>query len=229
MTTPLPHVLIVEDERPLLRALAMNLEARGYRVTEAHTAARGLAAAATGDVDLVLLDLGLPDVGGLEVIRAVRAYSQIPIIVLSARTGSTDKIAALDLGADDCVTKPFSIEELMARLRAAARRVSTAESPRLVQVGQVSIDLDAMTATRGDGERVHLTPTEWHLLQVLVARPGKLVTGRTLLTELRGSPDHTDPSYLRIYIGQLRRKLEPDPGRPRHLLTEPGMGYRFQP
>jgi two-component system KDP operon response regulator KdpE len=229
MTTPLPHVLIVEDERPLLRALAMNLEARGYRVTEAHTAARGLAAAATGEVDLVLLDLGLPDVGGLEVIRAVRAYSQIPIIVLSARTGSTDKIAALDLGADDYVTKPFSIDELMARLRAAARRVSTAESPRLVQVGQVSIDLDAMTATRGDGERVHLTPTEWHLLQVLVARPGKLVTGRTLLTELRGSPDHTDPSYLRIYIGQLRRKLEPDPGRPRHLLTEPGMGYRFQP
>jgi two-component system KDP operon response regulator KdpE len=135
----------------------------------------------------------------------------------------------LDLGADDYVTKPFSIDELMARLRAAARRVNTAESPRLVAVGQVSIDLDAMTATRTDGERVHLTPTEWHVLQVLLARPGKLVTGRTLLTELRGSPDHTDPSYLRIYIGQLRRKLEPDPGRPRHLLTEPGMGYRFQP
>jgi two-component system, OmpR family, KDP operon response regulator KdpE len=229
MTAPLPHVLIVEDERPLLRALAMNLEARGYRVSEAPTAASGLAAVATGEVDLVLLDLGLPDVGGLEVIRAVRAYSQIPIIVLSARTGSTDKIAALDLGADDYVTKPFSIDELMARLRAAARRVSTAESPRLVEVGQVSVDLDAMTATRADGERVHLTPTEWHLLQVLLARPGKLVTGRTLLTELRGSPDHTDPSYLRIYIGQLRRKLEPDPGRPRHLLTEPGMGYRFQP
>jgi two-component system KDP operon response regulator KdpE len=229
MTASLPHVLIVEDERPLLRALAMNLEARGYRVSEAHTAARGLAAAATGEVDLVLLDLGLPDVGGLEVIRAVRAYSQMPIIVLSARTGSTDKVAALDLGADDYVTKPFSIDELMARLRAAARRVNTAESPRLVAVGQVSIDLDAMTATRTDGERVHLTPTEWHVLQVLLARPGKLVTGRTLLTELRGSPDHTDPSYLRIYIGQLRRKLEPDPGRPRHLLTEPGMGYRFQP
>ncbi|MDT4996243.1 MAG: two-component system, OmpR family, operon response regulator KdpE [Pseudonocardiales bacterium] len=229
MTAPLPRVLIVEDDRPLLRALAMNLEARGYQVTEANTAAKGLAAAATGDIDLVLLDLGLPDVGGLEVIRAVRAYSQVPIIVLSARTGSTDKVAALDLGADDYVTKPFSIDELMARLRAATRRVNVAEPPHAVQVGKVSVDLDAMTATHADGERVHLTPTEWHLLQVLVNRPGKLVTGRTLLTELRGSPDHTDPSYLRIYVGQLRRKLEPDPARPRHLLTEPGMGYRFQP
>jgi two-component system KDP operon response regulator KdpE len=178
---------------------------------------------------VILLDLGLPDVSGLEVIRAVRAYATTPIIVLSARTGSGDKVAALDLGADDYVTKPFSIDELLARLRAATRRASTAGPPPVVQVGDVSVDLDATTATRKDGERVHLTPTEWHLLETLLRQPGKLVTGRSLLTQLRGTPDHTDPSYLRIYMGQLRRKLEPEPSRPRFLITEPGMGYRFQP
>jgi two-component system KDP operon response regulator KdpE len=159
----------------------------------------------------------------------VRAYASTPIIVLSARTGSSDKVAALDLGADDYVTKPFSIDELLARLRAATRRVTPLDGPRVVQVGTASIDLDAKTATGPDGERVHLTPTEWHLLEALLRQPGKLVTGRALLTELRGGPDHTDPSYLRIYVGQLRRKLEPEPSRPRHLITEPGMGYRFQP
>jgi two-component system, OmpR family, KDP operon response regulator KdpE len=223
------RVLIVEDERPLLRALAMNVTARGYEVTEADTGAKALAAAATGEHDVILLDLGLPDVSGLEVIRAVRAYATTPIIVLSARTGSGDKVAALDLGADDYVTKPFSIDELLARLRAATRRASTAGPPPVVQVGDVSVDLDATTATRKDGERVHLTPTEWHLLETLLRQPGKLVTGRSLLTQLRGTPDHTDPSYLRIYMGQLRRKLEPEPSRPRFLITEPGMGYRFQP
>ncbi len=223
------RVLVVDDERPLLRALAMNLTARGYEVTEADTAARALAAAATGEHDVVLLDLGLPDLGGLEVIRAIRAYATVPIIVLSARTGSSDKVAALDLGADDYVTKPFSIEELLARVRAATRRASPAEQRPTVRIGGVTIDLDATTATRDDGSRIHLTPTEWHLLEALVTQPGKLVTGRTLLTRLRGTPDHTDPSYLRIYVGQLRRKLEPEPSRPRHLLTEPGMGYRFQP
>ena len=223
------RVLIVEDERPLLRALAMNLTARGYEVTEAETGTRALTAAATTVPDVILLDLGLPDVSGLDVIRAVRQYAATPIIVLSARTGSSDKVTALDLGADDYVTKPFSIEELLARLRAATRRAGTADVPLVVPVGTSLVDLDAKTVTDAEGERVHLTPTEWHLLEMLVRAPGKLVTGRALLTELRGKPDHTDPSYLRIYMAQLRRKLEPEPSRPRHLLTEPGMGYRFQP
>lgn len=223
------RVLIVEDERPLRRALAMNLTARGYEVTEADTATTALGAASTGEQDVILLDLGLPDLSGMDVIRAVRAYASTPIIVLSARTGSSDKVAALDIGADDYVTKPFSIDELLARLRAATRRAVPLDGPRVIEVGTASIDLDAKTATGADGERIHLTPTEWQLLEALVRHPGKLVTGRTLLTELRGGPDHTDPSYLRIYVGQLRRKLEPEPSRPRHLITEPGMGYRFQP
>ncbi len=223
------RVLIVEDERPLRRALAMNLTARGYDVAEADTGTAALSAAAGTEHDVILLDLGLPDLSGMDVIRAVRAYASTPIIVLSARTGSSDKVAALDLGADDYITKPFSIDELLARLRAATRRVTPLDGPRVVQVGTASIDLDAKTATRPDGGRVHLTPTEWHLLEALLRQPGKLVTGRALLTELRGGPDHTDPSYLRIYVGQLRRKLEPEPSRPRHLITEPGMGYRFQP
>jgi two-component system KDP operon response regulator KdpE len=226
------RVLVVEDERALLRALAMNLTARGYEVIEADTGTKALTAAAATEPDVILLDLGLPDVSGLDVIRGVRAYTTTPIVVLSARTGSSDKVTALDLGADDYVTKPFSIEELLARLRAAIRRVPVAgvdEAPELVQVGTAQIDLGAKTATGPDGERIHLTPTEWHLLEVLVRRPGKLVTGKALLTEVRGTPEHTDPSYLRIYLAQLRRKLEPEPSRPQHLITEPGMGYRFQP
>jgi two-component system KDP operon response regulator KdpE len=223
------RVLIVDDERSLLRALAMNLVARGYTVAEADTGTKALTAAAESEPDVILLDLGLPDVSGLDVIRGVREYSATPIIVLSARAGSADKVQALDLGADDYVTKPFSMEELLARLRAATRRASTTETPLPVTVGEVQIDLGAKTATGRDGERIHLTPTEWHLLEMLLRHPGKLITGRALLTELRGAPEHTDPSYLRIYMAQLRRKLEPEPSRPRHLITEPGMGYRFQP
>ncbi|HKC29192.1 MAG TPA: winged helix-turn-helix domain-containing protein, partial [Jatrophihabitans sp.] len=160
----------------------------------------------------------------------VRSDSQTPILVLSARTGSTDKVTALDLGADDYVTKPFSIEELLARLRAITRR-STREDDvaPLTQIGEVTVDVVAKTAQDASGERVHFTPTEWHLLEALLRQPGRLVTGRELLTLLRGSPDHTDPSYLRIYVAQLRRKLEPEPSRPRHIITEPGMGYRYQP
>jgi two-component system KDP operon response regulator KdpE len=223
------RVLIVDDERPLLRALAMNLTARGFDVTEADTGTRALSAAAAREPDVILLDLGLPDISGLDVIRAIRDYSSTPIIVLSARTGSSDKVAALDLGADDYVTKPFSIDELLARLRAATRRASVNETVALVQIGSSTVDLNAKMVTDAAGERVHLTPTEWHLLEALTRQPGKLVTGRALLTELRGTPEHTDPSYLRIYMAQLRRKLETEPGRPRHLITEPGMGYRFQP
>lgn len=223
------RVLIVEDERALLRALAMNLTARGYEVTEAESGTRALSAAAAVEHDVIVLDLGLPDISGLDVIKGVRAYATTPIIVLSARTGTGDKVAALDLGADDYVTKPFSIDELLARLRAAGRRAGTNDSQDIVRIGTSQVDLGAKTVTAADGSSVHLTPTEWHLLEALVRRPGKLVTGRSLLTELRGGPDHTDPSYLRIYIAALRRKLEAEPSRPRHLITEPGMGYRFQP
>lgn len=223
------HVLVVDDERGLLRALAMNLVARGYTVTEADSGTKALTAAASGDADVVVLDLGLPDISGLDVIRAIRGYAPTPIIVLSARTGSGDKVQALDLGADDYVTKPFSMEELLARIRAATRRASGADAATTVTVGEVTVDLAAKTATGPDGQRIHLTPTEWHLLEQLLRRPGKLVTRRVLLTELRGAPEHTDPSYLRIYMAQLRRKLEPEPNRPRYLITEPGMGYRFQP
>jgi two-component system KDP operon response regulator KdpE len=222
-------VLIVEDERALLRALAMNLTARGYEVTEADSGTRAMAELASSEFDVIVLDLGLPDLSGLDVIKGVRKYAATPIIVLSARTGTSDKVAALDLGADDYVTKPFSIDELLARLRSATRRSSAGEPTDVVPVGTTSVDLGAKTVTAADGSPVHLTPTEWHLLEALLRRPGKLVTGRALLTELRGSPDHTDPSYLRIYIAALRRKLEPEPARPRHLITEPGMGYRFQP
>jgi two-component system, OmpR family, KDP operon response regulator KdpE len=223
------RVLIVEDERPLLRALAMNLVARGYAVTEAETGTRALTALADDRHDAIVLDLGLPDMSGVDVIRAVRAYSATPIIVLSARSGSSDKVEALDLGADDYVTKPFSMDELLARLRATSRRVAAVDEPLVATVGSVTIDLALTTAVDAAGQPVHLTPTEWKILDVLLRRPGKLVTSDTLLTAVRGSSEHTDPSYLRIYLAQLRRKLEPEPGRPRHLVTEPGMGYRYRP
>ncbi len=223
------RVLVVEDERPLLRALAMNLVARGYAVTEAETGTRALTALADHRHDVVVLDLGLPDMSGADVIRAVREYSSTPIIVLSARSGSADKVEALDLGADDYVTKPFSMEELLARLRATSRRAATPDETVVATVGTVEIDLGLSTATAADGTPVHLTPTEWKILDVLLRRPGKLVSSDTLLTAVRGSSEHTDPSYLRIYLAQLRRKLEPEPSRPRYLITEPGMGYRYRP
>jgi two-component system, OmpR family, KDP operon response regulator KdpE len=223
------RVLIVEDERALLRALAMNLVARGYAVTEADTGTRALTALAEQKHDVILLDLGLPDISGVEVIRAVRSYSTTPIIVLSARSDSADKVEALDLGADDYVTKPFSMDELLARLRASSRRVVTTDEDVAVTLGEIRIDLGLTTATAADGTSVHLTPTEWKILDVLLRRPGRLVSGDTLLTAVRGSSEHTDPSYLRIYLAQLRRKLEPEPSRPRYLITESGMGYRYLP
>jgi two-component system KDP operon response regulator KdpE len=222
-------VLIVEDERPLLRALAMNLVARGYAVTEVDNGARALTALADHEHDAFVLDLGLPDMSGLEVIRAVREIASTPIIVLSARNGSSDKVEALDLGADDYVTKPFSMDELLARLRATSRRAGPPDEPVVAQVGTVRIDLGMTTAADDTGKPVHLTPSEWKLLGVLLRRPGKLVSNDTLLTAVRGSAEHTDPSYLRIYFAQLRRKLEPEPSRPRYLITEPGMGYRYRP
>jgi two-component system, OmpR family, KDP operon response regulator KdpE len=224
------RVLLVEDERLLRRALAMNLSARGWQVTEAADGTTGLAAAASTDPQVVVLDLGLPDLDGVDVVRGIRAWSTTPILVLSARTDSLDKVKALDAGADDYVTKPFDVDELLARLRAVTRRGATTTTPgSTVVVGDVTVDLDATTATHADGTTVRLTPTEWRLLAELVRVPGRLVSGPALLRALRGSPDHTDPSYLRIYVAQLRRKLEPDPAHPRHLITEPGMGYRFVP
>ncbi len=227
------RVLIVEDEPQMLRALKLNLSARGYDVSTAEDGTEALQSFATGSPDIVVLDLGLPDIDGLDVIRAIRLDSATPILVLSARTGSSDKVAALDLGADDFVTKPFDMNELLARLRAATRRSSGDPARAVVVFGPATVDLDAKTAHRDDdpaGRRaVHLTPTEWQLLEVLLRQPGRLVTQRQLLTRVRGNPEHTDASYLRIYMAQLRKKLETEPGRPRHLLTEPGMGYRFTP
>jgi len=223
------RVLIVEDEQSLSRALAMNLVARGYAVTEADSGARALTALADHEHDAIVLDLGLPDISGVEIIRKVRETATTPIIVLSARSGSADKVEALDLGADDYVTKPFSMDELLARLRATSRRAAPPDEPVVAHVGTVRIDLGVTTATDETGKPVHLTPNEWKLLGILLRRPGQLVSNDTLLTAVRGSAEHTDPSYLRIYFAQLRRKLEPEPSRPKYLITEPGMGYRFRP
>jgi two-component system KDP operon response regulator KdpE len=222
------RVLVVEDEPQMLRALHLNLTARGYDVVTAEDGTTALNEHAIREPDVIVLDLGLPDIDGFDVIRAIRTSSQVPIVVLSARIGSSDKVNALDLGADDFVTKPFDMDELLARLRAATRR-GLPEPARRGQVafGSAAVDLDAKSVQR-DGVDVHLTPTEWHLLEVLLRNPGKLITQRHLLIALRGQPDHTDPSYLRIYMAQLRKKLEAEPARPQHLLTEPGLGYRFR-
>jgi two-component system KDP operon response regulator KdpE len=227
------RVLLVEDEPEMRRALAMNLTARGYQVSTAADGADALNQAAAASPDVMVLDLGLPDLDGMDIIRAIRAYSRTPIVVLSGRTSSGDKVDALEAGADDYVTKPFNVNELVARLRAATRRASATDSSSVVMVGETSIDLAAKTAERagpdGQAEKVALTPNEWRLLAVLLTHPGRLIPQAVLLAELRGEQGYTNSSYLRIYIAQLRRKLEPEPGHPRHLITEPGMGYRFQP
>jgi len=226
------RVLVVDDEPQIRRVLTLNLSTRGYDVTAAQDGTQALLEASRHPPDVVLLDLGLPDIDGLQVIRELRTWTTTPIVVLSARTGSEDKVRALDLGADDYVQKPFDMAELLARLRAATRRVPPAPVSGQIRLGPSTVDLVAKTVERDDedGRRtIHLTPTEWHLLEILLRRPGALVTQRQLLTELRGSPDHTDHSYLRIYMAQLRRKLEDTPSRRRHLLTEPSLGYRFAP
>jgi two-component system KDP operon response regulator KdpE len=226
-------VLVVEDDPEMQRALALNLTARGYLVTTATDGTQALNEAAAVAPDVIVLDMGLPDLDGMDVIRAIRGYTRTPIVVLSGRAGSGDKVDALEAGADDYVTKPFDVNELVARLRAATRRAGPADGEALIRIGQVSINLEAKTAERtaadGSVERVSLTPTEWNLLEMLVTSPGRLVSQSALLSRLRGQEGYTDSSYLRIYIAQLRRKLEPEPSRPRHFITEPGMGYRFQP
>jgi two-component system, OmpR family, KDP operon response regulator KdpE len=224
------RILVVDDEPHLLRTLALNLTSRGYDVTTAASATLALAQIRRMPPDLLLLDLGLPDLDGLDVIRDLHDYGpDLPIIVLSARSGSHDKVAALDLGAVDYVTKPFDMDELIARLRAVLRRTTLEANGLHIPVGAIDVDLDTHTVRRPDGTSVHLTRTEWRILEILLRQPGRLVTARELLSAVRGDVDHTESSYLRIYVAQLRRKLEPEPSRPRYLLTEPGMGYRFQP
>ena len=223
------RVLVVEDEPGLARALAINLRARTYEVDVAASGAHALTLAARQPPQVVILDLGLPDMDGLEVLRGLRGWTAVPVIVLSAREGQSDKVAALDAGADDYVVKPFGMDELLARMRAALRRASSggADQP-VVHAAGFSVDLASRRVTR-DGLDVRLTPTEWHLLEVLVRAPGRLVSQRQLLTEVWGPAYEGESHYLRVYVAQLRRKLEVDPARPRHLLTEPGAGYRFEP
>ncbi|MEU7749023.1 response regulator [Nonomuraea sp. NPDC049158] len=220
------RVLVVDDEPQILRALRINLVARHYEVAVAPDGTAALRQAADWHPDLVILDLGLPDLDGVDVIQGLRGWTSVPIIVLSGRTGSPDKVDALDAGADDYVTKPFGIDELLARIRAVTRRTgSAADEPATVRVGEHVIDLATKTVSGG----VRLTPTEWHFLELLARNPGKLISQRQLLNEVWGSSYVKETHYLRQYMAQLRRKLERDPGHPVHLLTEPGMGYRFQP
>jgi two-component system KDP operon response regulator KdpE len=243
------RVLVVDDEPQILRALRINLHARQYDVVTAATGRGALQAAADAHPDLVILDLGLPDIDGVDVIRSLRTWTQVPIVILSGRMNSAAKVDALDAGADDYVTKPFSVEELLARIRAVTRRMTEPELVEPVQLGRWTVDLsdhliyETLNANLVGGDvqleaskrmdppvgEVHLTPTEWQLLLALVRHPGRLVSQRQLLQEVWG-PTYVDQThYLRQYVKALRQKLEDDPTRPRHLITEPGMGYRFQP
>jgi two-component system KDP operon response regulator KdpE len=221
-------VLVVDDDAQITRALRINLTARGYEVVTAHDGASALRAAGDAKPDVVVLDLGLPDMDGTEVILGLRAWSVTPVIVLSARTDANTKIRALDAGADDYVTKPFGMDELMARLRAALRRAAVARpvAEPLIDTGTFTVDLAVKKVWR-DGAEVHLTPTEWGMLELLVRNRGKLVTQKQILEDVWGAEYAGRSHYLRIYIAQLRQKLEPEPARPRHFITEPGMGYRL--
>ncbi|MER7888546.1 response regulator [Micromonospora sp. NPDC094482] len=224
------RILVVDDEPQILRALRINLRARRYDVEVADTGAGALKAAAGHPPDLVVLDLGLPDMDGVDVIRGLRGWTTVPIIVLSGRAGSEDKVDALDAGADDYVTKPFGVEELLARIRAVTRRLSApTDATAALRIGQHTVDLADHTVTRDDGTEVKLTPIQWAVLEKLLRNPGKLVSQRQLLHDVWGPEYQNESNYLRQYLAQLRRKLEDDPARPRHLITEPGMGYRYRP
>jgi two-component system KDP operon response regulator KdpE len=222
------RILVVDDEPQLLRALATNLKARGYEVDQAATGEAALMLAASHHPDLVVLDLGLPGIDGLEVINGLRGWSSIPIVVLSVREREADKVAALDVGADDYVTKPFGMDELLARVRAALRRASPGDKDEpVVTTPDFVVDLATKRVKRGE-EEVRLTPTEWEIVEILVRSEGRLVTQRQLLKAVWGPQYEKETNYLRVYLAQIRRKLEPDPSRPRYFLTEPRMGYRFQ-
>jgi two-component system KDP operon response regulator KdpE len=222
------RVLIVDDDPQLVRALSINLRAREYQVAAASSGAAALKVAGRNPPDVVILDLGLPDMDGVDVVRGLRGWLTAPIIVLSARVGQRDKVDALDAGADDYLTKPFGIDELLARLRAALRRAAPAGADQpFIETASFTIDLKSKRVTTSDGA-IRLTPTEWHILELLARNPGRLVSQQEILRTVWGPSYVSETHYLRVYIGQLRRKLEPDPARPRHILTEPGMGYRFE-
>lgn len=220
------RILIADDDPQMVRALRITLTARGYEVVTAGDGRAALDAAIKTHPDIVVIDLGMPGLTGIEVIEALRGWTQVPVLVVSGRSESWDKVAALDAGADDYVTKPFSADELLARIRALSRRTPVATDEPTVAFGDVVVDLSARVVTRA-GAPVRLTPTEWRLLEVLLRNHGKLVTRETLLTEVWGPQYTTDTGYLRLYLSQLRKKLEPEPSSPRYLLTEAGMGYRF--
>jgi two-component system KDP operon response regulator KdpE len=222
------RVLVVDDEPQILRGLRTNLRARGYEVDTAPDGEQALDLAAKRRPDVVILDLGLPGIDGVEVIRGLRAWSSMPIVVLSVRDQERDKVRALDAGADDYVTKPFGMDELLARLRAAIRRSTPADEAVVVTTSAFTVDLGAKRVTTVEGD-VRLTPTEWQLVELLVRHPGKLLSQRQLLQEVWGPRYEDETNYLRVYMAQIRRKLEPDPARPRFFITEPGMGYRFEP
>ncbi len=219
-------ILIADDDPQMLRALRITLTARGYEVVTASDGTAALDTAIASHPDIVVIDLGMPGLTGIEVIEALRGWTQIPVLVVSGRSESWDKVEALDAGADDYVTKPFSADELLARIRALSRRTPSATDEPIVRFGEVSVDLAARIVTRA-GLPVRLTPTEWRLLEVLLRNHDRLVTRETLLTEVWGPQYTTDTGYLRLYLAQLRKKLEPEPSSPRYLLTEAGMGYRF--
>jgi len=223
------RILVVDDEPQILRALAANLRARDYVVDLAGTGEAALTLAQRHRPDGVILDLGLPGIDGLEVIRGLRGWTDVPIVVLSVRDREADKIAALDLGADDYVTKPFGMGELLARVRAALRRAAPAGEEAAVETPDFTVDLAAKRVTDAEGADVKLTPTEWALVEVLVRNPGKLVSQKQLLHDVWGPQYGTETNYLRVYLAQIRRKLEPDPSHPRYFITEPRIGYRFQP
>jgi two-component system KDP operon response regulator KdpE len=222
------RVLVADDDAPLVRALAINLRAHGWEVATAATGREALDAVSATHPDVIVLDLGLPDLPGLDVIAGIRGWSRVPIVVLSARQLGEDKVDALDAGADDYVTKPFAMNELMARLRAAVRRAAPVDaSEPVVVAGDLVIDLARRTVSRR-GEDVRLSPTEWSLLEVLVRHRGRMVGREQLLHDVWGPAYGTESHYLRVYVAQLRRKLEDDAAEPRHLLTHPGAGYRFE-
>ncbi|MGE5469289.1 MAG: two-component system response regulator KdpE [Bacteroidota bacterium] len=230
MNAPAPKVLLIEDEKPIRRFVRVAVEEEGCSVCEAETVAQGLVEAGLRKPDLLILDLGLPDGNGIDLIRDLRGWSDVPVLILSARTQENDKIDALDAGADDYLTKPFSVGELRARVRALLRRRARsgeAATP-LIEFGEIRVDLSRRVVTR-NGQEVHLTPIEYRLLATLLGHPGKVLTQRNLLREIWG-PSYIESShYLRVYVGHLRQKLEIDPTQPRHFLTETGVGYRFQP
>jgi len=230
MTAPAPKVLLVEDEKQIRRFVRVAVEEEGCSVSEAETLAQGLIQAGLGKPDLLILDLGLPDGNGIDLIRDLRGWSDVPVLILSARSQENDKIDALDAGADDYLTKPFSVGELRARVRALLRRRARSGegATPLVEFGEVKVDLSRRVVTRGDQE-VHLTPIEYRLLATLLGHPGKVLTQRNLLREIWGPTYIESSHYLRVYVGHLRQKLEIDPTQPCHFLTETGVGYRFQP